>query len=197
VNHSIDQTSNLNQYNRVKRLFLSQRPRGGEGLHACRELREPSRRPGLPMDPRSEAGMTSERGQRPACRWPRGGVTSEKGHGSAPAPYDGSEAGAVPPSVPCRGHLPLKGGEGRVWRCPHSRIMRCSRRSAAAPRSGRHPGQASRDPGPIRSQSGGDRSAGGGLSYRPTDREDLHTCRDRLRPIHPPGLPMDPGSSPG
>ncbi len=121
MNHSIDQTSNLNQYNRVKRLFLSQRPRGGEGLHACRELREPSRRPGVPMDPRSGAGMTSERGQRPTCRWPRGGVRCEKGHGSAPAPSGGGIGRCpLPPLSPFRGHLPLKGGEGRVWRCSHS-----------------------------------------------------------------------------
>ncbi len=43
---------------------------GGEGPHACRDRREPSHMPGLPMDPRSGAGMTAERGPKAACRRP-------------------------------------------------------------------------------------------------------------------------------
>ncbi len=38
----------------------------------------------------------------------------------APTPYGGKGHRRTPPSVPCRGHLPLKGGEGCKWRCPRS-----------------------------------------------------------------------------
>jgi hypothetical protein len=136
----------------------------------------------------------------------------------------------APPSVPIRGHLPLKGGEGRVWRCPHSRITRCSRRSAATAPSGPPPRRPALRPSPHNSEDGsqlpphtphvtpgkhratrgpfvpraeatGSRRSHAGPS-RPAvsvkgGGEGLRTRHDWQCLPHPPGLPMDPGSSPG
>ena len=63
-------------------------------------------------------------------------MTAEGKARVAPAPSGGGIGRCCPPSVPCRGHLPLKGGEGCKWRCPH--FCR-SGRVAARPRLDRRP----------------------------------------------------------
>ncbi len=101
---------------------------GGEGHRARCDRREPSDPPMVPMGPGSPtapaAGMTAE-----GKAW--AGVVPEtpaddarEGQGLCRHHMAARAAGAVPPSVPGRGHLPLKGGEGRVWPAPGNRFAR-------------------------------------------------------------------------